>query len=344
MLDAVWELLKIFKVKTGKLKELSQPSVRSFFFARENQQNETIIIDGIDCGVEREHANIADKIRHKLTEIMDFCKDRLDMLKPEDYQNEKKNLVKSMGDFVKFYATHMKSGHKIVYEGKMATVLRPIQELININYSYRSFMMGYIKEVDREIRDFKLRALKKKYIVALQEVMRVLYKESEGGPKLNCTPNVERMFNKLEYKNWKENPIEKMYLEPLHNNFKKLMKTLWRMWYEKINYWRIPLCKNEELVKDIQTLIKSDIIAESLLGTPIRRDQLNFVFSVVQIIDKSDPKIKEHLERKDENTVKQSIPKLVVFKAIQRMRKWKDQKLADEEKQLELDSRIDELK
>lgn len=53
-------------------------------------------MDGIDVGVEREHANIADKLRHKVTEIMDFCKDKLDMLKPEDYLNEKKNLIKSM--------------------------------------------------------------------------------------------------------------------------------------------------------------------------------------------------------------------------------------------------------
>lgn len=343
LLDMIWDLIKAFKVKTGKLKELPQPTVRSLFFAKENQTNEIVIIDGIDCGVEREYANTADKLRHKLTEIMDFCKDKLDMLKPEDYQNEKKTVLKSMQEFIKFYAPHMKSGHKIIYEGKMALVLRPLQELININYSYRSFQMGFIKEVDKEIRDFKVRALKRKYIIALQEVMRILFVESEGGPKLTCTPDIRKTFNKLEYKNWKDNPLEKMYLEPLHTNFKKLQKTLWRMWYDKVNFWKIPLFKNEELVNDIQTLIKSDMIAERLLGTQIRRDQINFIYSVISIIEKSDQKVREHLLRKDERTLRQSIPKLVVFKAVQRIRKWKDQKEQDEVKQKELDMRISEL-
>ena len=45
--------------------------------------------------------------------------------------------------------------------------MRPLQELININYSYRTFMMGFIREVEREVRDFKLKALKRKYVVAL---------------------------------------------------------------------------------------------------------------------------------------------------------------------------------
>ena len=101
--------------------------------------------------------------------------------------------------------------------------------------------------------------------------MRILYEES-GEKKLPCTPDINRTFNKLEYKNWKDNPVEKMYLEPLHVNFKKVQKTLFQMWLDKINFWKIPLFDNVDLVKDIVTLIKSDMIAERLLGNPIRRD------------------------------------------------------------------------
>jgi hypothetical protein len=63
------------KTKTGKVKGLEQPYVRSFFFARADKENEKHIIDGIHCGVIKELADTSYTCRHKLSEIIDICKD-----------------------------------------------------------------------------------------------------------------------------------------------------------------------------------------------------------------------------------------------------------------------------
>lgn len=44
------------------------------------------------------------------------------------------------------------------------------------------------------------------------------------------------------------------------------------MWFNKINHWKLPLWKNTEMVYDIKALINSEMIAERLLGTILKRD------------------------------------------------------------------------
>lgn len=68
-------------------------------------------------------------------------------------------------EFIKFFTTHCRNGHKIIYEQNMAAVFKPLKELIDINYTYRSFMLHFIPDREREIRDFKLRAIEKKYVL-----------------------------------------------------------------------------------------------------------------------------------------------------------------------------------
>jgi len=54
------------KAKTGKIKEIKQEMIRSFFFAKEDKEEEKVIVDGIPCGVVKEHADRAWTLRHKL--------------------------------------------------------------------------------------------------------------------------------------------------------------------------------------------------------------------------------------------------------------------------------------
>ena len=44
------------------------------------------------------------------------------------------------------------------------------------------------------------------------------------------------------------------------------------MWFNKVNHWKLPLWKNVEMVLDLKSLINSEMIAERLVGTPLRRD------------------------------------------------------------------------
>ena len=46
-LNNLFDLIKILKVKTGKLKGIEQCQVRSFFFVREDKEKDIDIIDGV---------------------------------------------------------------------------------------------------------------------------------------------------------------------------------------------------------------------------------------------------------------------------------------------------------
>jgi hypothetical protein len=44
------------------------------------------------------------------------------------------------------------------------------------------------------------------------------------------------------------------------------------MWFEKSNFWRIPLWKNAEMFEDLAGLINAEMISERLLGDILKRD------------------------------------------------------------------------
>lgn len=48
-----------------------------------------------------------------------------------------------------------------------------------------------------------------------------------------------------------------------------------------INYWKLPLSHNEELVREIEGVVKSELISDRLMGTPQKRELFNFVYKVV---------------------------------------------------------------
>lgn len=56
-----------------------------------------------------------------------------------------------------------------------------------------------------------------------------------------------------------------------------------------INYWKVPLAQNEEFLRELENVIRSEIIAERLLGTPLKRELFNFVYSVLKIIKEASP-------------------------------------------------------
>ena len=67
-------------------------------------------------------------------------------------------------------------------------------------------------------------------------------------PPITCCPDIRKLIYKINLKNWKNNPVEKLYLEPLHKTFKALQKELWFMWHKGINHWKIPIYENDVMI------------------------------------------------------------------------------------------------
>ncbi|EGR32942.1 hypothetical protein IMG5_065980 [Ichthyophthirius multifiliis] len=329
-LNQLYDFFKFYKIKTGKLKEFKHEQIRSTFFAQKDEENIKYQVDGIYCGVAREHQDNSYHCRHKFVKIMNYIKE-LDDLNPETLQPQKKLVIGFMKEFISFFQKHIKNDHDLIYNKQLAMTLQPLTNLIDINNQYKKFNITFVPIVEKVVRNFMSKVIIDKYIDYLQEIFRILWEEYQQ-PIIPILPDCHRLFYKLQLQYDKEkNKIESLYLNPLHSCFNEMSKTLLNLQVYGINYWKTPLNQNTKLIDDIQNLINADIIAEKLLGNPLKRDQLNFVYQVVGLIAESDEKIKENLLNRDENITSKAIPLLIIFKQIQRMLKWKLAKKEREE-------------
>lgn len=75
--------------------------------------------------------------------------------------------------------------------------------------------------------------------------------------------------------------------------------------------------KNKVLVAALQELLKSEELAEHLMGDELKKDQLEFIYSVIHHIYNSP--LQPYLLSDHEVILKEVIPQVAVFKAIQQM-------------------------
>lgn len=49
-------------------------------------------------------------------------------------------------------------------------------------------------------------------------------------------------------------------------------------------FWRVPLCKNEQILLDMIAMIEKEREVETILGDRLKREQLNFMFESLKSI------------------------------------------------------------
>jgi hypothetical protein len=101
--DKFFELVAVFKVKV-RLKSFQHEHIRSFFFAREDEEIDKTIVkyikDGFHCSVEKEYSVNAWNLRKQFVEIYRTL-EMVDKLLPEEYQAKRKATQKLISEFVK---------------------------------------------------------------------------------------------------------------------------------------------------------------------------------------------------------------------------------------------------
>lgn len=91
-----------------------------------------------------------------------------------------------------------------------------------------------------------------------------------------------------------------------------------------VNFWKVPTEKNEKFIKDLTTLINWDLIVERFFGSKLLRDQINFLSDVLSAIAKANELAEKYMIKRDSNAMEVAIPRLVAFKTVQHMRKYKE--------------------
>jgi len=131
------------------------------------------------------------------------------------------------------------------------------------------------------------------------------------------------IFKKLAYTNLTK--IEKFYLIPYKNAFDTMKQGLCALFATGINFWKVPIEYNKRFVEDLLVLIEWDMIVERFFGNQLLRDQINFVSDVLFDIVEANKLGEKYLIKRDPNAMEVSVPRLIAFKTIQRMRFHKDE-------------------
>jgi hypothetical protein len=92
-----------------------------------------------------------------------------------------------------------------------------------------------------------------------------------------------------------------------------------------VNFWKVPIEYNKRFVEDLLVLIEWDMIVERFFGNDLLRDQINFTADVLFDIVDANKLAEKYLVKRDPNAMEISLPRLIAFKTIQRMRFYKDE-------------------
>jgi len=91
-----------------------------------------------------------------------------------------------------------------------------------------------------------------------------------------------------------------------------------KLFVNGIDFWKIPLSANQQTLDDLKKLVDYELICERLIGDPLKRDQLNFMYQTLDLIMKTPGQDK--MLSKEDTFTQVAIPKLVVYKNLQRIR------------------------
>ena len=131
------------------------------------------------------------------------------------------------------------------------------------------------------------------------------------------SPDIYSILKKFQYSGWKNNIVERYFIQKLQDSFLKMRVNLSKHYSMGFDYWRIPLSANEQLMQDITALITLENELEVILGDRLKREQLNFMFNVLKIVYEG-PSRKKLLSKSDK-ILNLSIPKLVALKSLERI-------------------------
>ena len=122
------------------------------------------------------------------------------------------------------------------------------------------------------------------------------------------------MLKTLKIESWKQIPPFNYYLTPLEKNIKTVRTTLIKM--HKDGHLRIKYIieNNTELQDQTKAMVKSDGLAQWLMGDFLKQDQFKFFYMTMKII--FDSALKDKLCASDNNVLENVLPKLIAYKSL----------------------------
>lgn len=211
----------------------------------------------------------------------------------------------------------------------MSSLVKPLEECMESNMRLSVLDFSFHDQDHFDASDFKYKALITNFCMSYQRLQDLLLKYNDDKEiKLPCSPDIYSILKKFQYDNWRDNIPERYFIQPLLDRFFLLKADLTKLYSMGIEFWRIPIYQNTQVLEDMKSLIEQEVLSESLLGDRRKREQLNFTFSVLKII--FDGLAREKFLRKGEKVLNLAIPELIALKSLEQINNIFQRKFIEE--------------
>eukprot|EP01017_Pseudomicrothorax_dubius_P030717 TRINITY_DN3854_c0_g1_i1.p1 TRINITY_DN3854_c0_g1~~TRINITY_DN3854_c0_g1_i1.p1 ORF type:complete len:620 (-),score=171.56 TRINITY_DN3854_c0_g1_i1:394-2253(-) len=348
--DTLSQLCVELKIKPKK--PFFHDYIRTGFFIQEFREGSpeegVYLVYGKKFVIKRESRNACQKVRNNFIAIWKKVEELVN-LDESNFQKTRKEMIAALKEFNTRLLEHIKSKAHDEATELLEFQLSPLESLLKSNIKWKAMYEACNYDEDRVfVNGFREKALSDKFCDDLDLCLRIMYEYCKLRPGIT-TPEIQarRILNKFRYEGWRKNKVESYYIEPLWNEFYLFTSNLGKLFAMGKDYWKLPLEDNKGLKEDLIRVIDKEIIAEYLLGTPLRRDQINFLFDVLYLIFKSKKEARQILllqENPDAKMIDIVIPRLTIFKTIQHMAKVLARKEEDKANAKEETKREDQPK
>ena len=299
----MFELGSELKVPGRKAKSYDQEYCRTMFMVKQ----EEIEIDGVKYEISNS-ANVENyNCRYCFVEFYNLL-DEINDMDATNFLQLKKQMVGCLKEWDKLYVKHIKGSHsemlKIITSG-----ITPLLNLMESNQNFK-LLEDLEKKPGTNIPDFRHTALETQFCEHMSIICNILKNHGD----LKDEYDIKRMMNLLKLKDWKKEVPLHFYLQPLEDSIRTVREELLDMTQQGVLRVRYPCADNDRLHKKVIQMVKDDVIAQYLAGNQLRRDQLCFLYRVVDILYNSI--LRQKLINRDKEVIEQTIPMMASYRAL----------------------------
>jgi len=328
-LDELPKIAELMKIKNSKLaKPIPQEVMRVAFFCGYPGRNDPFKIDGIGYKFEINDISVDGSATKTPFTAFNTLIKGVKEWGINEYEQKLKDVSLEYSSMVRSFKKFTKGQKKAFALGKsyMVKMLEPLQDLLNCNMGLTLVDFEYPNDIQYEVNNYRYLALITQFCEFYMRVQKIMHDNPEIDSnqvrvkELKGNPDIYSILKKFQYHGWRENNVERFYIQPLLNAFLKLRSNMAKLYLLGFNYWRLPLIQNDQLKRDMEEMQEAEAIAEPIMGNRLQREQLNFLYDQIDIIFKSPGWKKLFDVGKEKNKmILYSIPQLVVLKSIERM-------------------------
>lgn len=314
-LGDLWRLCTIMKVPK-KSQGYDQMYLKTAFFAQVGMECK-ISVDGLNFELQKTSADVAGDCRRDFVKVLTGL-ETFSELEAENFVSNKKDLIKKLGTFDKSYMAHYKKGHDYIWNNVLSVILKPLTEALEANMH-----LYYLENRNHEKRkwfrdpapDFRMKACREKFSDTMREL---IIRLKDHGPLIRV-PNIMKSLSRLEIDTSTHDAL-KFFVSPVKKAWRELRSIMKATYKRGIVRYRHPVLENADIVEALKKLLEVDEKAESLLGDSLKKDQLEFIYDVLNhvMLSPLGPQLKA--DQKDNDVlIVEIIPQLATFKALQQM-------------------------